>query len=272
LKYARAGERERQARVVAARASICTGMRHGVPWAIRRHAAGDRLARPHRCAGTWRRCVSLPCLGRRRRREQPYCALCAPTNGRCLSWTLGAPLRRARRPCPRTVNGGPARLRERIFLSWPHQARSASSGAGGGSCCANSGAARRAGVQGRPAQRGRGARAGAVRQAVSTGLLRRRPRDEALDAEHRSAVARRPQAAADRGRMSATGTSTRPATRGLRAPPLRPRFADREALSAAGKPRDRAVRRRKSAPPKSRNQDSVTRSISSAGSNPNTCP
>ena len=95
------------------------------------------------------------------------------------------------------------------------------SGAGGGSCFAISGAARSAGAQGCRAKRGRGARVGAVRWAASTGLLRRRPCDEALGAEHRSAVARRPQAVADRGRMSETGTPTHPATRGLRAPAAR---------------------------------------------------
>ena len=46
----------------------------------------------------------------------------------------------------------------------------------------------------------------------------RRPRDEALDAEHRSAVARRPQAVADRGRHRETATPAAPHRHDLRAP------------------------------------------------------
>jgi len=72
------------------------------------------------------------------------------------------------------------------------------SGVGGGSCLAISGAARRAGDQGRPAQRGRGGRAalcgGPQVQACYAATYRRRPGRRAP-----SAVARRPQAAADRG-------------------------------------------------------------------------
>ena len=103
----------------------------------------------------------------------------------------------------------------------PSQARRPLSGVGGESCFANSVAARRAGVQGCRAQRGRGARVGAENSSASQDLLRRRPCDEALGAEHRSAVARRPQAVADRGRVSETGLPTHPATRGFRAPAAR---------------------------------------------------
>ena len=56
--------------------------------------------------------------------------------------------------------------------------------------------------------------------------------DEALGAEHRSAVARRPQAAADRGRVSETGTPIRPATRGLRAPASRTALRHRRSANA----------------------------------------
>ena len=114
----------------------------------------------------------------------------------------------------------PSRAHFSVFM--PAKRGTLQSGAGGGSGFATSEAARSAGAQDCRAQRGLGARVGAVRRAASMGPLRRRPCDEALGAEHRSAVARRPQAVADRGRMSETGTPTRPATRGLRAPADRP--------------------------------------------------
>jgi hypothetical protein len=140
-------------------------------------------------------------------------------SSRSLHWRAD-PSRGAALPARRDLRTrSPSRAHFSVFS--PAKRGTLPSGAGGGSCFATSGAARSAGAQGCRAKRGRGARAGAVRPAGSTGLLRRRPRAEALGAEHRSAVARRPQAVADRGRRSETGTPTRPATRGLRAPAAR---------------------------------------------------
>jgi hypothetical protein len=147
------------------------------------------------------------------------------------------------------VPGVHARLRERTSMSFPQNEETSSSGAAG---IAVSRFRERRGAQVprvAPRQRGRGARVGAVRSAASTGLLRRRLRDEALGAEHHSAVARRPQAVADRGRMSETGTPTRPATRGLRAPAARPALrhpAERPAPQAQ-EPTDQRAHRRTAA-------------------------
>jgi hypothetical protein len=183
LKCARAGERERQARVAVARARVREPVRAIAPRRATLSAYRDR-------------------------------------------WTRS-----------------PSRAHFSVLL--PAKRGALTRGAGGGSCFAISGAARSAGAQGRRAKRGRGERVGAVRSAVSTGLLRRRPHDEALGAEHRSAVARRPQAVADRGRMSETRTPTRPATRGLRAPAARPalRHPAKPPAPQAQEPKDQRAHR-----------------------------
>ena len=134
---------------------------------------------------------------------------------------IGAPTRPTKRPRPRAVTLGLARLRERTFLS-SHLPSEERCRAGRVGVPVSRFRERRGAQAPRVAERSeaeeREARCAAGRQYRPAP---RRPRDEALGAEHRSAVARRPQAVADRGRMSETGTPTRPATRGLRAPAAR---------------------------------------------------
>ena len=136
-----------------------------------------------------------------------------------------------------------ARLRERTSMSFLPSEETSPSGAAG---VAFSLIRKRRGAQASRVARaaGRGAR-GALFDGPQHTSATRRPCDEALGAEHRSVVARRPQAVADRGRMSekATPAAPRRAVSERHSPPPR---RPRRSASAAGRRHPRFWRRRQS--------------------------
>ncbi len=190
------------------------------PAPLRRHLAGqgERQTRAlAQASGTdihgapLDRTRSMPARPHARTHARPH------ARQRALVYAPAHAHARRKLACWPRVPGAHARLREHFNVFFPKAKRGAS----------------RAGRVGEPVsrfRRRRGAQVTRVARAAGRGgraaLCGRpkhrpatpRPSDEALVAEHRSAVARRPQAVADRRGMSETGAPTRPATRGLRAP------------------------------------------------------